>query len=234
MKYIAVPFSPNPGAKLSYILDRLVEHDTIWSDFERGRRETASRILGSNTSVIFEVWETQNVSAGIQPVGIILFMDVVPGVDTKCHFLFFDGKLRNKTPLLKNMMAWAFTTLHVHRLSVEIPDYAFALVKYVRQELGFRFEAEDRTLRQRDERTHTEGRPRWVDMTLTGWQAGWGSRRYQVVRWKGGWHDSLLLSITEDEFVALNSPEASHADSRSGSPNSRSDPERNRSHIGRD
>lgn len=210
-RYVAQPFTPLPEAKLSYILDRLVEHDTWWSDFERGRREAAIRLLSSPGTIVFEVWALgQDWSQGAQPAGIIVFTDIIPGVDAKCHFLFFDGKLRSKTPLLRNMMSWAFNVLRVHRLSAEIPDYAFALVKYIRQELGFRFEAEGRTLRQRDERTHTEGRPRWVDMTLTGWQAGWGSRRYQVVRWKGDWHDLLLLGLTEDEFAALSPPEDSN------------------------
>ena len=128
--------------------------------------------------------------------------DIIPGVDAKSHFLFFDGKLRNKTALLKNMMAWAFQQFQLHRLSAEVPDYAFALAKYAREHLGFRYEGEGRILKQRDERTHIAGRPRWVDQTLTGWQAGFGSRRYQVVRWQGEWHDLLLLSITAEEFAA--------------------------------
>ena len=200
MSYVALPFSPIPEAKLSYILYRMVEHDTFWSDFEKGRREAAARILSNPNTLVFEVWET---GKGVQPAGVIIFTDIVPGADAKCHFIFFDGKLRNKTGLLKNMMRWAFDNLRVHRLSAEIPDYAFALVKYAREHLGFRYEAEERTLKMRDERTHTEGRPRWVDQTLNAWQAGFGSRRYQVVWWKGAWRDMLLLSLTEEEFAAL-------------------------------
>ena len=204
MKYLAQPFKPLDEAVFSYILDRLVEHDTWWSDFERGRREAAVRVLSAVTSIVFEVWEVSaDRDRGAQPNGIIILTDILPGCDAKCHFIFFDGKLRDKTPLLRNVIRWAFTTLKVHRLSAEVPDYAFALAKYAREQLGFRYEAEGRTLRQRDERTRTEGRPRWVDMTLTGWQASWGSRRYQVVWWKGAWHDLLLLSLTAEEFAAL-------------------------------
>ena len=201
--YLSVPFSPKPEAKVNYILDRLCEHDTWWSDFERGRRETAARLLMAQTNAIFEVWAFgSDVVQGQQPAGIVAITDIIPGVDAKCHFIFFDARLRDKTPLLKNMMAWAFGAFQLHRLSAEIPDYAFALVKYAREQLGFRYEGEGRTIKQRDERTHTEGRPRWVDQTLTGWQAGFSSRRYQVVRWQGAWHDLLLLSITEEEFIA--------------------------------
>ena len=203
MSYLAVPFSPAPASKLEYILTRLVEHDTWWSDFERGRRETAARLLMAQNNAVFEVWKFgSDVQQGQQPAGVILLTDILPGVDAKAHFIFFDGRLRDKTALLKNMMAWAFGAFQLHRLTAEIPDYAFALVKYAREQLGFRYEGEGRTIKQRDERTHTEGRPRWVDQTLTGWQAGFSSRRYQVVRWQGAWHDLLLLSITEEEFVA--------------------------------
>lgn len=213
--YLAVPFSPAPESKLAYILDRLSEHDTWWSDYERGRREAAARMLMAQTNAVFEVWEFgKEVVQGQQPAGIIALTDIIPGVDAKAHFLFFDARLRDKTALLKNMMAWAFNAFQLHRLSAEIPDYAFALVKYAREQLGFRYEGESRTIKQRDERTHTEGRPRWVDQTLTGWQAGFSSRRYQVVRWQGGWHDLLLLSITEEEFIA------GATDGRSGSTSS--------------
>ena len=212
MNYIAVPFSPAPEAKLEYILTRMVEHDTWWSDFQRGRREAATAILGNPNNLLFEVWNVTD----LQPAGMIIIADIIPGVDAKCHFLFFDGKLRSKTPILRAMMAWAFQHLQVHRLTAEIPDYAFALVKYAREQLGFRFEGEGRKLKQRDERTRTEGRPRWVDQVLDGWKAGWGSRRYQVVRWKGAWHDLLLLSITDEEFAAL--PEATTNGAGSGTP----------------
>lgn len=202
-RYLAVPFTPEPAAKLDYLLTRLAEHETWWSDYTRGRREAADAVLSNPNNIIFEVWALADAKLGAQPAGIVLFTDIIAGVDAKCHFIFFDAKLKSKTPLLRNMMAWAFGTLRLHRLSAEIPDYAFALAKYAREQLGFRYEAEGRTLQQRDERTRTEGRPRLVDMTLTGWQASWGSRRYQVVRWKGAWHDLLLLGITEEEFAAL-------------------------------
>jgi len=207
-RFLAVPFTPEPGAKLSYILDRLVEHDTIWSDYQKGRRDLAGAMLGNPSNLIFEVWELgKDWASGAQPAGIIMLTDLVPNVDAHCHFLFFDGKLDNKVPLLFNMMEWAFANLRIHRLSAEIPAFAINLIYFAHNVLGFRYEAEGRKLKVQDKRTHVQGRYPVRERTLTEEQAMWGSRRYQVVRSHGKWHDLILLSLTEDEFLALKRPE---------------------------
>jgi len=202
MRYIALPFSPEPGAKLSYILDRLAEHDTIWSDYQKGRREIASGILANPANMIFEVWALGgDALAGVQPAGIIMLTDMVPCVDAKCHFLFFDGRLDDKVPLLYSMIRWAFETLGLHRLSAEIPSFAVNLIYFVHNVLGFRYEAEGRKLKLQDKRTHVQGRYPVRERTLTEEQAMWGSRRYQVVRSHNRWHDLVQLSLLHEEFM---------------------------------
>ena len=109
-EYLAVPFSwsPDQMPKVSYILDRLVEHESWWSDFQVGRREVAAALLTHPEHVVWEIWHEANI------VGLVVFTDITPQVTASFHPIFFDGKLRNalgKRRLLRNLMGWAFASL---------------------------------------------------------------------------------------------------------------------------
>lgn len=193
-------------AKLEYILDRLVEHETEWSDFQTGRRDIANAALAqhyTNPSVcILEIWR---VDGPAELCGMIGFTDIVPKVDAQFHPVFFDGKLRNllgKRALLQRVMDWAYRTWNLHRLSLTVPETSFALVDFARKKLGFRFEAEGRIIHQRRavEHGHLHSR-RWLRLTPTAREAELGSRRFQALYKGGEWRDVLLLSLTRDEFV---------------------------------
>jgi len=100
-------------SKLEYILDRLVEHETEWSDFQKSRRDVALGALAGHyasppTAFIFEVWRVDGTP---ELCGLIGFTDIVEHVDAQFHPVFFDGKLRNllgKRSLLLRSMDWAF------------------------------------------------------------------------------------------------------------------------------
>jgi RimJ/RimL family protein N-acetyltransferase len=193
-------------AKLEYILDRLVEHETEWSDFQKGRREIASGLLAqhytSARTCILEVWR---VDEAPELCGLIAFTDILRGVDAQAHLVFFDGKLRNllgKRDLLLRTMDWAFQTWDLHRLSLTLPETSFALVDFARKKLGFRFEGERRNIKQRRavEHGHLKSR-RWLTVTPSAQEAEVGSRRYQALYQHGEWRDVLLLSLTRDEFA---------------------------------
>jgi len=188
--------------KVSYILDRLVEHDNWWSDYQSGRREIAASLLTDQDNILFEIWRKGDHTPDAQPVGLVLFTDITPHVSCTFHPIFFDGKLANalgKRRLLLSLLLWAFQNLGVNRIGVEIPEFGGALIHYARKKLGFRFEAEGRMIervtkvsRRRSER---------VQLTPTAAQAALGSRKYRIVRYRGEWHDLILLSVTRDEFV---------------------------------
>ena len=203
-EYIALPFSIVPMPKVSYILDRLVEHDGWWSDYQAGRREIAAGMLADASNIILEIWRRDDVAPGTQPVGLVIFTNIVPYVDCQFHPVFFDGKLANalgKRNILLSLLAWAFQQLRIERISAEIPEFAGPLIHYARKKLGFRFEAEGRIIerwtkvsRRRSER---------VQQTPTAAQAALGSRKHRIVRYRGAWHDLILLSVTRDEFAAF-------------------------------
>lgn len=205
--YLAKPleFDPsNPDARLSYILDRLVEHENEWTDFEVARRDIAAaalaRSLVYSDTAFFEVWHVEDA----QPVGLVAFTQIVPQVNANFHFVFFDGKLRNvlgKRELLLRVMARAFDLWQLHRLSAEVPSDALALADFARKKLGFRYEGEGRIIKQRRARPHGHLKLRsWIEHTPSAWDAGWGSRKYQAIRRRGRWLDLVLLSVTCEEF----------------------------------
>lgn len=209
--YAAVPFDPSDPAKLSYLLDCVVEHDSYWTDFQADplRRRTLvaglfAEALRGETVHIHEVW-----LAGSPPqlVGMVGFMHIVPAVQATFHPIFFDGKLRNasgKRDLLLRCMDWAFRAYDLHRLAIELPENGFALVDFARSKLGFRFEGEGRTIRQRRVKEHGHlKRRQWLPVVPSAREAEWGSRRYQALFKNGQWLDLLLLSVTRDEFTAF-------------------------------
>jgi len=208
-QYLAVPMPLEAKArglyllsnppKTGYILDRMVEHENWWSEFQKGRREAAAGLVTDPANVIFEVWHEADI------VGLVLLTHIVPQVDARLHFIFFDGKLNNllgKTRLLRAVMAWAFDRIPLYRMSAETPEYEHALIDYARRKLGFRFEAENRSIWIR---TTVPGRRKKtsVERQPTLYQAACGSRKYRVVRYKGEWHDLILLSVTREEFGAF-------------------------------
>ena len=205
-EYVALPLTltpDTPGPKISYILDRLVEHDGYWSDFQAGRREKAAGMLVDSRNIIHEIWRHEEVG-GIQPVGLVIFTNIVPYTDCQFHPIFFDGKMSNflgKRNILLSQMVWAFRELQVERISVEIPEFRGPLIQYARKKLGFRFEAEGRSITRwtRASRRRTERVTQVPDAA----QAALGSRKHRIVRYHGGWYDMMLLSVTRDEFAAF-------------------------------
>lgn len=208
----AVPLDLSDPAKLTYILDRLVEHESEWSDFHADpdtRRVLASSIIAETfvaqpRRVILEVWQLD-----VEPslVGLLGFSEINPKVNADFHPVFFDGKLRNafgKRELLLRALDWAFHEWGLHRVSISLPETAFAMVDFARKKLGFRFEGENRIVKQRRvvEHGHIKSH-RWLPVTPSAREAELGSRRHQALLKNGQWHDLLLLSVTRDEFAAF-------------------------------
>ena len=208
----AVPLDLSDPAKLSYILDRLVEHESEWSDFHSDpqvRRVMASSLLAetfdpAQQTVILEVWRLAEEHT---LVGLVGFTQIVPRVTAQFHPIFFDGKLRNafgKRELLLRSLDWAFQAFGVHRISAELPETSFAMVDFSRKKLGFHFEGEGRIIRQRRALSHGHIKSRrWLPVTPSAREAELGSRRFQALRKNGQWFDLILLSVTRDEFAAF-------------------------------
>lgn len=192
---VAVPFTPFPPEKLTFVLDRCELHrpwfgDHLWED-PKVRRQTSSAYIADAllNGKIWEVWRADEI------VGILLLNELQPFVSARAHMLFFDSKLGDKRALCLQLMAHAFESIPLETLRVELPTYARALLKFIRQ-LGFRYEGEQRSFSW-----PTNAEPLSADV------AKLGSRKHRAILYKGEWQDALLLSVTRDEFFAAHPKE---------------------------
>lgn len=201
--------------KLTYILDRLVEFESEWSDLHpdpQSRRITAAAYIAESLlpdprTRILEVWHVDEEFPAASLVGLIGFTKIVPTVNAEFHPIFFDGKLRNgmgKRELMLRALDWAFETWALHRVSAEVPWFAAGFVKFLQGKLGFRFEAEERSIMIERVVPHGLQKTRKrVTVEPSRREAEFGSRRYQAFRKHGRWHDVMLLSVTREEFAAF-------------------------------
>lgn len=154
------PVDGSPEAKAHAIwkshlmLGRLAAHQHYFTDYSRGcagecggfckdlavgckmvKHRVAAALLAKD-AFVWEVWRNS-----VDFCGILRVSDVEPGCDAKAHYCFFDGRLKDKTPLLKAWRDWGFSSRPgwpaLHRVTLEIPEDAFALAKHAVKHLGF-------------------------------------------------------------------------------------------------
>lgn len=101
----------------------------------RRSKERVAGLLTHPASYVHEVWLSSEGTI-VDLAGILVLSKVDPGRDATAVYTFFDGKLRDKTEVLQWWINWAFTSLALQRLSIEIPSYAFAALRHAKK-LGF-------------------------------------------------------------------------------------------------
>jgi hypothetical protein len=149
MRFEVFPHVPR-GTVMAHIVDRLAQHETVFSDYnsmcdekcyscprcQRALTTIAYTLTKPNT-IVWEVWDPDSVDLA----GILYVTDVNLGCDAKAHYAFFDNDLWGKTSVVESVIDWLF---HDHegwpalnRLTIEIPDFAFALAAHASRKLGF-------------------------------------------------------------------------------------------------
>lgn len=153
-RFEAIPFTPTPerASVVSKIMRELLKFETIFTDYQRGCDEACgdcdacvtcmnviAYILSHPQSRAWEVWAMGEDAPEI--VGMLMVTNVVSGVDAEAHYAFFDGKLKGKETILESMLEWVFEDhedwLGLRRITVAIPDFAYALAKHAQRHLGF-------------------------------------------------------------------------------------------------
>lgn len=150
--YTAIPFTPTPARAnvVSHVLRSLCAFDNVFTDYSKAcelkcfacplclsRMAHASSILAKPDSRVWEIWNDTDC------VGVVYLTDIVPGVDALAHYVFFDGRLRDKEDTVKAMIDWVFEDhpeagwRGLRRLTLEIPDFAKALALHATRGLGF-------------------------------------------------------------------------------------------------
>jgi len=120
----------------------LCKFDTVFTDFQKGddRMWAVAHMLNRPDSYTWEVWRHEDGEL-VDVVGILYLTYVHVGQDAVAHFVFFDKRLHSKTQLILQMLDWVFEDHEgwtaLQRVTVEIPDFMFALVRYAQRYLGF-------------------------------------------------------------------------------------------------
>lgn len=141
--------------KIRELWDEYRKHDTLFSDYTRGKVDPFLDALFNSFSVWAEVYdETDD-----QPIGAFMISDVIPNFDAKGHFTFWDSKASGREPLVWRMMKFWMTQFSLHRLSAEVPGHQRGVIRFI-ERLGFEHEG-----------TRREGnihKGSWVNMEMFG------------------------------------------------------------------
>jgi hypothetical protein len=69
-------------------------------------------------------------------LGVLYATEVIPGLSANVHIAFFDRKLKEKTPIVIQCLAWLVNVCELEKVNASLPDFTHVARKYV-QELGF-------------------------------------------------------------------------------------------------
>ena len=156
------------------------------------QRIIGASLLTNPANLVYGVWRGGNL------VGVCILTEVVPGADATFHFLFTDGKLRSRRPVLHEFLGHCFRDLGFERISMRVPEFKPALIDFARLKLGFRFEGEVAAklhqdvckIAPPDQRPHV-------------FVARFGSRKENAHYHDGRWQDVICLRLLKDEYEAL-------------------------------
>lgn len=215
-KLFALPFDLNrgPPERFTELMDWMSEHAGWFAGGETPEqvRENVAWMMADDSQ-----WKWDIYSGGTF-AGVILLSRIVPRVDALFHFTLFPAAKTGVTlfsarRLLWNFLGYAFDEFQLQRVSVEIPEHAPKLAKFLRGRMGFKFEGEGDPERLKKNkgvlRFDVPGTPTWI--------AAHGSRRERAHWHDGRWSDLILLRLLRDEYIARASlgemPNATHDDS---------------------
>jgi hypothetical protein len=131
------------------------KHDTLFSDYTRGRVEPFLDILFAPNAIIAEIYSIDEET----PLGSMMLNRVLVGFDALAHFTLWNGRARGKEPLFLEMMRMWMAEFNLRRFSVEVTGLSKGLLRMV-ERLGFQHEG-----------TRREGsihKGAWVDLEMYG------------------------------------------------------------------
>lgn len=197
-QFEAIPLTDPEDFSRAHIIERIVrgicKFETVFSDFQRGCEEgctqekpvaemceecqrqmaTVVAALAAPNSLTWEVWETSGDTPAL--AGVVYVTNIRPGEDATGHYVFFDGKLADKTETLRAIIAWLFEShdgwTALRRLTVEIPAYSFAVARHAARKLGF-------------------GGP--FNHRLKGATVPVEGVKREAIRWRGKYEDLLIM-----------------------------------------
>lgn len=155
------------------------------------QRIIGAAMLTNANNLPYGVWH------GGDLVGLCILTEVIRGSDALFHFLFTDGKLRSRRPVLSQFLGHCFRDLGFQRLSMHVPEFKPALLDFARIKLGFRFEGEAVAKAHKDvcKIAPPDQRPHVF-------VAKFGSRKEKAHYHDGRWQDVFRLRLLSEEYEA--------------------------------
>lgn len=205
-RLFAIPYVWNQGRpeKNTQLIDHLCEHP-MWFASSLTKEEIRINAAWMATDPAQMKWEVWN---GGRLAGMLFLTRVTPPVDALFHFTFFGAEksgvsLFGAKKLIVNFLGYAFEQFNLRRISMEVPEHYPILIRFARQKLGFRYEAEGELARF--SRLRPKGSE--ADPSMMAAFALHGSRK-EGVHWNektDKWEDIILLRLLRSEFEARRS-----------------------------
>lgn len=120
---VLVVFGRNAGhlnaEKIRDLWVEIIKHPVLFGD-EHGRNfDGFMAALLDPRGVWIEIYNEQTG----KPEGLAYMTDIVPGFDALGHFTVWDGKAREKEPIITEIMKWMMSRFDLRRITAEIPVY---------------------------------------------------------------------------------------------------------------
>ena len=216
-----IDFSPERAEIISDLMRKIAATDNVFADYTgtcevecvalalplehmcvacRRRMGIIAQTLTAPTSRTWEIWRSSDESPAL--VGVVSLTDIEAAIDAKAHYIFFDGRLADKTPIIQDLIAWTFEDHEgwqaLARLTVEIPKPFCSLARHASRKLGFggdfRYKVLEGKAKRELEFIRVEGVKR------------------AAVKWKGAQHDLLVLGLTRADVQRMTqAPQGSDA-----------------------
>ena len=205
-------FSPERAEIISDLMRKIAATDNVFADYTgtcevecvalalplehmcaacRRRMGIIAQTLTAPTSRTWEIWRSDAEAPTL--VGVVSLTDIEAAIDAKAHYIFFDGRLADKTPIIQDLIAWTFEDhegwLGLARLTIEIPKPFCSLARHASRKLGFGGDFRYKVLEGRAKRE-----PEFIRVE--------GVKR-AAVKWKGAQHDLLVLGLTRADVQRM-------------------------------
>jgi hypothetical protein len=135
---LAVPYRPWVGAtsKNDAVLEHAVRHPErfLVSPLSGDPQVLVAQLLTDPRNAAWEVWR------GADFIGILSLDRIVPRIDARLQFVFFDDELASKVDLLRNFVQRCFDDAGLRRITYEAPAHLGMLTGFVRRKLKFEHE----------------------------------------------------------------------------------------------
>lgn len=155
--YVLSAFQATVG-NIDYIWERVKKFDFMFSDELHEDKEAFFAYLLSPSVVVLMVIEGEEAD-DLKPVGIIYIDQICPKYSARMHYIFWDRKQKGRHRVVFTAAEWFFTQFQFHRISVEVPVFAYAALRRLLR-LGIRIEG------RRKESVRRNGS--WYDVLLFG------------------------------------------------------------------